>query len=799
MPPIAEVESLPRPPELALPKLKPEAIEALRAQFGPGWVGPHRAVSDSLRDRSPHENRVATGMPYGAWDRTTSGQWVWRLTIRSPGASSMRLHFEGFNAVGDVWLHPADHGSRLDWIGPYRDRGPHDDGDFWTDLLFAEAATITYFPEHRDRTTELVPFVVREISHIGHEEANVAGGPWAARYAAPRMGGARSLASCHLDLSCHLNWKSGSSPWQYPATALLHLEKPTGSYQCTGTVVNFSMPDDDFGLLTAGHCVNDADVARNTVFYWGYQTRTCGGLVPLLAHAPRTHGAHLVVAEDGYDGDFAFLRLNRDDVLSVTGITSVGWSTSSVLPGTDVVGISHPDGAPLRISFGETASGSFDGLSPSHFVRVEWARGTTEPGSSGSGLFRTDGPLVGVLTGGASNHSPCDPRYYASYHRLSDIHSKIKPFLYEAPPPAPVSIEVTLGLSGETVTLVVSADGTVTLGGEPFRSGDVVTASSGGRYKLELAGDAWSASYLPETPTVALGSSGRSVSLIRAEDGTYYLRDQPLRSGDTVTAANGALFRLWFSSDGTWRAVPRPCGCGPGTGQMPTELTNTIGMEFVRIPAGEFRMGSLEEEVGRGNNEGPVHTVAISWAFYMGKHEVTQGQWEAVMGGNPSRFKNCGADCPVEQVSWDEVQAFIRALDEQEGVPGRYRLPTEAEWEYAARAGTAEDRYGGLDEIAWYSGNSDDRTHLAGRKAANAWGLHDMLGNVWEWVADWYDSAYYSRSPRTDPQGPVAGSYRVVRGGSWMYGARYVRAAGRGRSDPDGRAAHVGFRLARTE
>ncbi len=224
------------------------------------------------------------------------------------------------------------------------------------------------------------------------------------------------------------------------------------------------------------------------------------------------------------------------------------------------------------------------------------------------------------------------------------------------------------------------------------------------------------------------------------------------------------------------------------------QITNTIGMEFVRIPAGTFRMGS-----DSASNEGPVHEVTISRAFYLGKHEVTQGQWEAVMGSNPSWFNGCGADCPVEQVSWEEAQAFIRALNEQEGVPGRYRLPTEAEWEYAARAGTAGDRYGELDEIAWYSGNSEGRTHPAGRKAANAWGLHDMLGNVEEWVADWFAGDYYASSPRTDPQGPESGSNRVLRGGGWHRSGRGCRASRRYNSSPGNRRDILGFRLLRTE
>ena len=218
------------------------------------------------------------------------------------------------------------------------------------------------------------------------------------------------------------------------------------------------------------------------------------------------------------------------------------------------------------------------------------------------------------------------------------------------------------------------------------------------------------------------------------------------------------------------------------------------GMEFVRVPAGEFLMGSTSEEAL--SREQPVTRVRISRAFELGKHEVTQAEWEAVMGSNPSRFDECGGDCPVERVSWDDVQEFIGRLNALEG-EARYRLPTEAEWEYAARAGTSGDRYGGdLDAIAWYDGNSGGGTHPVGQKAPNAWGLHDMLGNVWEWVQDWYGP--YPGGSVTDPQGPASGSARVGRGGGWVFDARSCRASDRIILTP-GFRYYLGFRLLRME
>ena len=191
----------------------------------------------------------------------------------------------------------------------------------------------------------------------------------------------------------------------------------------------------------------------------------------------------------------------------------------------------------------------------------------------------------------------------------------------------------------------------------------------------------------------------------------------------------------------------------------PRELRNSLGMEFVLIEPGTFQMGSRSGEAGRHDDE-VRHQVTLSQAYYLGKYEVTQGQWAAVMGDNPSRFSNCGRTCPVEHVSWDDVQEFIRELNRREGA-NVYRLPTEAEWEYAARAGTQTAYHFGtaanrLGQYGWYQDNSGDQTHPVGGKRPNGWGLYDMLGNVWEWVADWYGA--YPRGAVTDPRGPSTGA-----------------------------------------
>ena len=227
------------------------------------------------------------------------------------------------------------------------------------------------------------------------------------------------------------------------------------------------------------------------------------------------------------------------------------------------------------------------------------------------------------------------------------------------------------------------------------------------------------------------------------------------------------------------------------------EVTNSIGMEFVLTKPGSFVMGSPLDEPGRGDDEGPQHRVTISQAFYIGKFEVTQGQWLAVMGTNPSKFK-AGDDYPVELVSWNDVVEFCRKLSDREGVT--YRLPTEAEWEYACRAGSTTEYYWGDDidsRYCWYKDNSGNRSHQVGGKLPNARGLHDMLGNVWEWCSDWYGEDYYKNSPVENPGGPSSGRYRVLRGGCWSYGADALRSAHRYGYAPINGGSYIGFRCVR--
>lgn len=219
------------------------------------------------------------------------------------------------------------------------------------------------------------------------------------------------------------------------------------------------------------------------------------------------------------------------------------------------------------------------------------------------------------------------------------------------------------------------------------------------------------------------------------------------------------------------------------------------GMEFVFVKGGCYQMGST---VPNRDDEQPVHEVCVS-DFYLGKYEVTQGQWERVMKKNPSKFNTCGLDCPVETVSWDDSQEFIKQLNALS--KRKYRLPTEAEWEYAARSGGKDEKYAGtsdeknLGDFAWFNENSDKSTHRVGQKKANGLGLYDMTGNIDEWCQDWYEESFYKFSLKMNPLSQNSGSEHVTRGGDWDFNSFRARVAHRSNFPSSLKENLIGLRL----
>ncbi len=512
-------------------------MRAQRALHGPAWLGPHRAVPRSGPAGAPGGGDSLRG----EWSAMPSGQLVWRLALRSPGALSMRVRFESFDVAGALWLHA---GSGAAWAGPYTGRGPHGDGHFWSDVVFSDSVTVAYVPSGRAEAAAPPGFRIPLIAH---------------ELAPPRAPRARQAAPCHQDVTCHPGWKSAWG-WQSPAIAMLRVESSSGTAQCSGTLVNLGLVGDELALLTAAHCVGDAAQARDTVFFWGYQSLLC----ELVTQVPQTRGARLL-ATQGLDrfGDFSLLALPRAAVLAVTEVTEAAWTANALLaPGTDVIGISHPAGQAQRIAFGVTVERTLS-PDPQRYVDVAWHSGTTESGSSGSGLFLPDGRLVGVLKAGRAGRAPCNYRYSAYYHRFADIYEQLRPLL-EGGAAGRRPVEIELGVAG-TIQLEQALDGSYTLDGRPFESGGTVRAANGSQYRLSLEDGAWRATYRQRIVEVPLATSGGAAALylLRAEDGSYRYQGQPVADGSTITTGEGLVFRLRRSAAGLWRAVFQPHAVAP--------------------------------------------------------------------------------------------------------------------------------------------------------------------------------------------------------------------------------------------
>jgi formylglycine-generating enzyme required for sulfatase activity len=361
----------------------------------------------------------------------------------------------------------------------------------------------------------------------------------------------------------------------------------------------------------------------------------------------------------------------------------------------------------------------------------------------------------------------------------------------------------TTYLSGNTLTVIGVSDGTTT----------VTYFDSGGDWRTMSV---WVGSVYvgllvnPVSLSLSVGQTG--FCTLTSGVGAYGARSENTAvatvgiDGSTLSVtgvSSGSATITYFDSGGFSKTMSVSV-----SGKLPSTYTNSLGMTFILLPAGTFTMGSPSDEPGADSDEDewPQHQVTLTQPFYMQQTEVTQAQWEAVMGSSPSYFSGCPT-CPVEKVSWDDVQVFLGYMNARG--EGTYDLPTEAQWGYAARAGSITAFYNGgitetgsgydpnLDAIGWYTYNSGSETHPVAQKTPNAWGLYDMTGNVWEWCQDWYSSSYYDSSPSTDPAGPSSGSNRVNRGGSWYSTAGYSRSAFRNYYSPTARYIHLGFRLTR--
>jgi formylglycine-generating enzyme required for sulfatase activity len=384
--------------------------------------------------------------------------------------------------------------------------------------------------------------------------------------------------------------------------------------------------------------------------------------------------------------------------------------------------------------------------------------------------------------------------------------------------PTTVTATTPAGILGPATVLVTTAAGTYTAPQRFTYMPASVTSiapnvgiTSGG-YQITITG-----AYLALTTGVAIGGAPcTGVTVVNATTVTAMTPAGALGNADVViTGGKGTItvvggYRYGSIIVPSWSTLveeqPDPAVVADITLRSAIAATGlawrvrdtATQMEMLLIPPGTFTMGCTASNQWECYGwENPMHSVTLTQAFYMGRYEVTQSQWVAKLGTNPSRFQgqSDSASRPVEQVSWTTIQGYLSATG--------LRLPSEAEWEYACRAGTttafnnnsSDDATVGL--IAWYNENSGSQTHAVGGKAANALGLHDMAGNVYEWVSDWFDFSYYSVSPSTDPLGPVGGPNLVLRGGSWIDHTAYLRSSFRYYITPYITDGLIGFRVAR--
>jgi formylglycine-generating enzyme required for sulfatase activity len=354
--------------------------------------------------------------------------------------------------------------------------------------------------------------------------------------------------------------------------------------------------------------------------------------------------------------------------------------------------------------------------------------------------------------------------------------------------PAPATVTVTATGATAIVINVTQAAAAATLSLTPAGQTAIAFAADGtpdgnAAFTVATNQSAWDAVSSQTWCKVTKTSTGFTVS---AAANTAFAAPAPATVTVTAGEATPAVIEVTQAAAGDFTE----------TG------VSGVSFEMVAVAGGTFTMGAAAGDTEADSDEKPAHEVTLS-DFYIGRVEVTQALWLAVMGSwpgtAPSGTYGLGDSYPAYYVSWNDIQSFISELNTQTGK--NYRLPTEAEWEYAARGGAESEgyKYSGsntVGDVAWYSSNSSSKTHEVGTKAGNELGIFDMSGNVWEWCSDWYSSSYYTSVAQTNPAGPVNGSSRVARGGSWTNVAATCRVSYRGDSTPGYRSHGMGFRLA---
>lgn len=670
LPPALASESTPVP-ETILPPVSNETVEAGLREFGSRWLGPTLSVPGAVGETAAEG---APGMIRGIWSRHGTHD-IWRATIRSPGAYALRIRLSGFRVQGSVHVRPR--GSTSGLAGPYFGRGPQDDGDFWTDIVHSDAVTIEYVRQATDGDLpELPPFRVPNVGHVIRPlvaSVKTGGGlgggvppPFVPRY----------LAGCHLDASCYPEWEDRAQP----SVALLLITGDEGQFGCTGTLIATNYESDDhLMMLTAGHCIQNRDQAVNTQFIWDFQTTECNGRTVPREEQASTTGATLVASRVDRRADFALLRLDRRAVLAVTGVLSRGWTASRAVAGTGVASVSHPNSTYKRLSFGELEDISWSNASSASFTGVSWRMGTTETGSSGAGILReSDGLLVGLLIGGSVDLHVCDRDFFAAINRFSAIYDEISVYLESEQAVSarvPVPIVISLGSSGESVTIGKASDGTFWLGDSPVRDGYVHTTRTGGQYRLRRSeGGSWSAVYVASYVRVRVLGTTSEVPVVRTEDGSHLLDGEKLREGSGLTHAVYGTYRLSLDPDeGVWNTVPVPA-------QVPLPAAG-LSIETV-AGTGLYGYGGDGHEATRGQLANPSGVaVAADGSVLIAdtdNHRIRRvspdGMLSTIAGSGTAGFEGDGAPATLARLRGPRAIAVGRQGDIYIADTGNHRI-----------------------------------------------------------------------------------------------------------------------------
>ena len=508
----------------------------------------------------------------GEWSWTANGQRLWRARLRASGAHALRLRFESFSTPGQVFLY--SDGAETPAAGPYTGGGPHRDGGFWSGFVPGAAVMVEFRPAEAVPAVDVLPFRLESVARIDADGLEFLAAP--KKVSGP---GPRTIAGCHLDASCFPDVEDRL----VTSTAMLAGTNSQGSYSCTGSLINTRYPEENgqhWLMLTAGHCVGTEEEPRDLPLLWRYQTETCYGDPDWERWGSQpvyTYSARLLVSHNDSNLDFALLALEKEAISAVTRVRLRDWWPRPPRTGREVYAIGHPDASLKRVSVGSVVSHTWRNISAANFSTIRWRLGSVERGSSGSPVLEViDGEpyVIGVLVGSTlpenlDQDGPwgpyCDPDLRTAFNRLDAIYPLIESYL-ETPlsgrpaTPRPVTVTVTLGISGETVTLTQAEDGTWWVGDVAVESGTTTaTASNGNTYNLVLqadgdGGSTWIARYVPDRVTVRLGTSNFRITLTRAEDGTWWRGTTEATDGMSILTPAGTRYRQSFVN-GAWVAT----------------------------------------------------------------------------------------------------------------------------------------------------------------------------------------------------------------------------------------------------